>query len=344
MIFRKIGYKLLPVVDWTFVTTANVIQSIAKLFGFPDNPGMPLILERTAERREFYYNLPRYTSNTTYNVPPSNFFEALFGVHPSLSPVNVTFYTSKTEGFYNFYITYYKNLLLLPDWLSETLQIRFNQCMDLSTLEALREAIFLAVISYAYLVYCRTTLSWFLSINPYVFPVYFITALTDWIYESMLGFMPVILGIDPTPAIVTGSLGKLADTMNCLVFTMPFLPSEGNLVIKRLRLDRDPMPLLVYRGLPELWQKYPIPDELRKYWLNERPEIIKFMQDKYGHLGINFLPSDYVGEFKYNTTIFEKLSNLFGSNSDSLHTIMNHIHIDQSKILDFLHIHVNKLI
>jgi tagatose-1,6-bisphosphate aldolase non-catalytic subunit AgaZ/GatZ len=54
--------------------------------------------------------------------------------------------------------------------------------------------------------------------------------------------------------------------------------------------------VLVFRYLPILWYRYPIPNEIREYWYNERPDILKYMQKAYQNLDIQFLPDSLIQE------------------------------------------------
>ena len=81
---------------------------------------------------------------------------------------------------------------------------------------------------------------------------------------------------------------KIADSVNHLVFTMPFLPSEGNKV--KMLIDGELKDVVQFHYLPYLWYKYPIPQTLREFWYSERPDILNFMEKNYGQFGINFRP------------------------------------------------------
>ena len=83
-------------------------------------------------------------------------------------------------------------------------------------------------------------------------------------------------------------IGKVADSANHLVFTMPFLPSEGNKV--KMLIDGELKDVVQFHYLPYLWYKYPIPMNLREFWYSERPDILNFMEKNYSQFGINFRP------------------------------------------------------
>jgi hypothetical protein len=102
-------------------------------------------------------------------------------------------------------------------------------------------------------------------------------------------------------------LGRFADSMNHLVFTMPFLPSEGQPA--KALINEELRDVLVFRYLPILWYRYPIPNEIREYWYKERPDILKYMQKAYKNLEIQFLPDSLVEKIN-QTQLKEGLTQL----------------------------------
>jgi hypothetical protein len=92
---------------------------------------------------------------------------------------------------------------------------------------------------------------------------------------------------------------------------MPFLPSEAeesNLVFQQEMKD-----VLVFHYLPILWYRYPIPNEIREFWYNDRPEILDYMQKAYKDLDIQFLPDSILQDFNQ-----QKLTSDLSYLSDSL--------------------------
>jgi hypothetical protein len=69
---------------------------------------------------------------------------------------------------------------------------------------------------------------------------------------------------------------------------MPFLPSEGEET--KLLINQQMKDVLVFHYLPILWYRYPIPNDIREFWYNERPDILNYMQKAYKDLDIQFLP------------------------------------------------------
>ena len=170
---------------------------------------------------------------------------------------------------------------------------------------------FLVIFGYAQLVSLRIALSWFISINPYTVPWIYLVAMIDWTEEAMMGIVPTVAGLNLTGTVVSILLGRFADSMNHLVFTMPFLPSEGQPA--KALINEELRDVLVFRYLPILWYRHPIPNEIREYWYNERPDILKYMQKAYKNLDIQFLPDSIVDKFN-QTQLKESLTQLSDQN------------------------------
>ena len=267
-------------------------DSIAMFLGYPDVPGMPIYPLDQKSRDQLISQdfLPKHITQ----IPPRQFeypktlTEALFGTFPYTMPVEKHFYEHKAEGYYNFYIENYRNMFFLPDSLSGYIQIHFNITVDHSNLELCRDVFFYIVLLYAAVVQFRNLLFWWIVINPYTYPWVFFVDSVDWAYDTLAGILPCVLGIDLAPTLVTLLIGKIADSANHLVFTMPFLPSEGNKV--KMLIDGDLKDVVQFHYLPYLWYKYPIPINLREFWYSERPDILNFMEKNYSQFGINFRP------------------------------------------------------
>ena len=290
--------KFIPIRTGFYQMIDSFFKTIARLFGYPGNPGMPTSYDFSTEasaRSKFLENLP---SHQTFWPPiqrPETWFETIFGPSPKIDAVPRYVYENREEGFYNFLIENYKNIYFLPDWLSEFLQVRLHFCLDLTLLETIREVFFIGLVIYSQIVILRITLSWFISINPYTVPWCYLVAAVDWTEEVLQGLVPSILGINVTGSVFLGVLGVFADSLNHLVFTMPFLPSEAE--ESKLLLQQQMKDVLVFHYLPILWYRYPIPNEIREFWYNERPEILDYMEKAYQDLDIQFLPDSVIQEF-----------------------------------------------
>lgn len=268
------------------------LDSIAVVLGYPKIPGMPIYPLNSEERDQLMAQdlLPRHITHLPPNQAqrPETLTEALFGTFPYTMPVEKHFYQHKAEGYYNFYVENYKNMYFLPDWLSGYIQIRFNITVDHSNLELCRDVFFYILLIYGAIVTIRTTLFWMLAINPYTFPWVFTVDFVDWIYDALAGILPCFVGIDLVPSVFAMMIGKITDSANHLVFTMPFLPSEGNKV--KMVIDGELKDVVQFHYLPYLWYKYPIPMDLREFWYSERPDILNFMEKNYSQFPINFRP------------------------------------------------------
>jgi hypothetical protein len=268
------------------------LDSIARFLGYPNVPGMPIFPLDLKAREELTGQdlLPTHITEIPPRQPqrPETLTEALFGTFPYTMPVEKHFYQHKAEGYYNFYIENYKNMYFLPDWLSGYIQIHFNTTVDHSNLELCRDVFFYVVLLYGAIVSLRTMLFWMLVINPYTYPWVFAVDFVDWIYDGLAGILPCFVGIDLVPTFLAMLIGKIADSANHLVFTMPFLPSEGNKV--KMLIDGEVKDVVQFHYLPYLWYKYPIPTNLREFWYSDRPDILNFMEKNYSQFGINFRP------------------------------------------------------
>jgi hypothetical protein len=210
----------------------TILDFIARFLGYPDVPGMPIFPLDSKLRDQLTSPdlLPKHITQIPPNQiqRPETLSEALFGTFPYTMPIDKHFYQQKTEGYYNFYVENYRNMYFLPDWLSGYIQINFNITVDHSNLELCRDVFFYVILLYGAIVSLRTMLFWMLAINPYTYPWVFAVDFVDWIYDGLAGILPCIVGIDLVPTFLGMLIGKIADSANHLLFTMPFLPSEGN--------------------------------------------------------------------------------------------------------------------
>ena len=273
----------------------HFFKGIAGFFGYPTNPGMPTMLDVPSDqyaRSQFLDSLPIHRTYWPPMQRPETWFEMIFGPTPKVESVPRYIYESKEEGFYNFYIENYKNIYFLPDWLSEFIQVKLHICLDLTILETIREVFFVGLMVYSQIVILRIALSWFIYINPYTVPWCYIAAAVDWTEDVLQGIVPAILGVNITGSVFLGILGVVADSLNHLVFTMPFLPSEGEET--KLLINEQMKNVLVFHYLPILWYRYPIPNDIRQFWYNERPDILDYLEKAYQDLDIQFLPDNIV--------------------------------------------------
>lgn len=287
----SLDQKFVSVRTGFYEIVGKFFEKLAHFFGYPENPGMPILSKAYDEvygRSQFFSDLPK---RVTYFPPaqrPETWFEMIFGPAPRVEVLPRYIYETKEEGFYNFYIENYKNIFFLPDWLSEFIQVRLNICLDISLLEIIREVLFIGLVFYSQMVLLRIAISWLIWINPYTFPWSYLAAAVDWTEDVLQGIVPSVLGVNVTGSVFLGALGVIADGLNHLVFTMPFLPSEAEET--KLVINNEMKDVLVFHYLPSLWVQYPIPNDLREFWYSQRPDILQYIQTNYGFLNLDLLP------------------------------------------------------
>ena len=322
--------KFIPLRTSIYEGVGNVFKKWAGFFGYPENPGMPTIYEIPNEvyaRSQFLESLPKHETFWPPIQRPETWFEMVFGPSPKVDSISRYIYESKEEGFYNFYIENFRNIFFLPDWLSEFIQVQLNICLDISLLETIREVLFIGLMVYSQIVILRITISWFIYINPYTFPWCYLAAAVDWTEDVLQGIVPAILGVNITGTIFLGLLGVLADGLNHLVFTMPFLPSEGEET--KLLINQEMKNVLVFHYLPVSWYRHPIPNDLREFWYQERPDILEYMQKAYKDLDIQFLPENIIQKLNNSGDLVSQQNNLFNSISTEILSKENLFHSNQ---------------
>jgi hypothetical protein len=324
--------KFAPVRNTLYEGVSHIFKKMAGLFGYPENPGMPTIYEMHSKlyaRSQFIDSLPKHQTYWPPVQRPENWFEMIFGPSPKVDTVPRFIYESKEEGFYNFYIENYKNIYFLPDWLTEFIQVRLNICLDISVLETFREVLFIGLMVYSQMLVLRITISWFIYINPFTVPWCYLAAAVDWTEDVLQGILPAILGVNVTGTIFLGIIGVIADSLNHLVFTMPFLPSEAEET--KLLINQEMKDVLVFHYLPVTWYRYPIPNDLREFWYYERPDILEYLQKAYKDVDIQFLPNNIIQELNQKSDSLITQTNTI---SDSLSTqILSNEHLFASNDL-----------
>ena len=303
--------KFIPIRTAFYQLVENFFKKVAGLFGYPTIPGMPTIYEMPDEiytRSQFLDSLPIHKTYWPPIQRPETWFEMIFGPVPKVDAVPRYIYESNEEGFYNFYIENFKNSYFLPDSVSEFLQVQLNICLDISLLETIREVLFIGLLIYSQMVVLRIAISWLIYINPYTFPWCYLAAAVDWTEDVLQGIVPAILGVNITGSVFLGVLGVVADSLNHLVFTMPFLPSEAEET--KLLINQEMKDVLVFHYLPILWYKYPIPNDIREFWSTQRPDILEYMQTAYKNLGIQFLPNNFIPELQPKSELVSQVQEL----------------------------------
>lgn len=312
----SLNEKLIPIRTVFYQMVDSFFKKIAGLFGYPNNPGMPAVYNLPNEaynRAEFLDKLPLHESNWRFSQKPETWLETIFGPSPKIDAVLKIPFESEKDGFLSFYIQNYKNIYFLPDWLSEFLQVRLNLCSDLTLLETIREMLFVGLVVYSQIVILRICLSWFIYINPYTFPWCYVAAAVDWTEDVLQGLIPSILGVNITGTVFLGILGVMADSLNHLVFTMPYLPSEGIETKTLLNQNQQLQDVIMFRGFPSLWERYPIPNEIREFWYHERRDILDYyMQEPYKSQSIQILPDSVLQQLNQQQLTADLSQSYFG--------------------------------
>ena len=327
--------KFIPIRTAFYEIVGNLFEKIAGIFGYPENPGMLTIYEMpntVYARSQFFDSLPKHKTYWPPIQRPETWFEMFVGPSPKVDAIPRYIYESKEEGFYNFYIENYKNMYFLPDWVSEFIQVRLNICLDISLLETIREVLFIGLMIYSQMVVLRIAISWLIYINPYTFPWCYLAAAVDWTEDVLQGIVPAILGVNITGSVFLGVLGVIADSLNHLVFTMPFLPSEAEET--KLLINQEMKDVLVFHYLPISWYRYPIPNNIREFWYYQRPDILEYMQTAYKDLDIQFLPNTIIQELNQKGNI--DLTSQINSNSTNISfstEVLSNENLLQSNIL-----------
>jgi len=229
---------------------------------------------------------------------------------PIFNPPPVYFYTDPSEGFFNFFVVESGagTPVYLPNWLSEIIQVLSNQQINILFLRDIQEWTYESLKIFKTLCEMRTALWWWLMFNPYQEPFNTLRVLTEWYLTAFTGIFPVIIGIDIGPTVGLALLGNTLDVVGRLVFTMPYLPSEGeSFTVDSLdALGNAPLTEMltkfghdvrIYRYFPSLWSKYSIPDSLREFWYTKKPEITEYLIKNYYNLGIDFLPNRVLKDY-----------------------------------------------
>jgi len=251
-------------------------------------------------------------------------------------PPLIYFYTDPLEGYFNLFVIEsgpgVTTPAYLPNWLAEVIQLATNQQLTITILRDFQEWAYEFLKIFKTLCQIRASLWWWLMFNPYQQPFNTLRVLTEWYLTAFIGIFPVILGIDIGSTMGLGLLGHAVDLLGRLAFTMPYLPGEGEFY-KAANLGNIDNPTLsemlseygqdvrIFRNLPDLWYKYPIPNSLREDWYTNKPEITEHLIKNYYGLGVDFLPDQLLKE------IYEK------TNQESLNISLNSLEHVSSNVI-----------
>ena len=185
----------------------------------------------------------------------------------------------------SFYIEPFFKMHFLPDnvekflysWLGENYdhQIMHMLCADVAGYICVYGAI------YTVIGFMRTSL---ISFNPYAWkPTAAILHLYEPWQDRLLHWLPKPYGIPMHQGLLFGTLRSVDFSLRRLVFTGPFLPSEG--VFKTEVIGESQKVEAVYfHGFPTMWETATsIPNHERLYWWRH-PEIYDYIIKTYHHV------------------------------------------------------------
>lgn len=186
-----------------------------------------------------------------------------------------------------------KKALLLPDFISEFLQIKLH----MYTYEPYYTSVFRECQWYLYAIlltyFTIYNLSLFIEfclfINPYRYPFVLITDLVEPFKIQLESLCPPIFGVSFAGILGATALQFMLHTITDVSLTMPFLPSEATVQVVENK------EFYVFSGMPTLWARYNVPIDLREDWFDrENFKIFQFYDKMYpfSMSGKEFLPID----------------------------------------------------
>lgn len=223
-------------------------NNLSRAFGYPMFSSGMVIQNPNSDLSKLKNHMVR----TPPMANPNSVIEAIFGNIPRPSTIMKVWIPSLEKGNYDFYIPHFRNIIFLPDWLSQWIQYTFDIGIDTTTLEVIRDTLFSLCVYLLFLVQVRTSIYFIITINPYTRPWIYLVSLTDWMYDLLFKFgiskRLVFLGFPVMPILVNGLLGAMADSFNHIVFTMPWCPSDAKPGI--VLVNKRPQRVLRYSHPP----------------------------------------------------------------------------------------------
>jgi hypothetical protein len=310
----KAMYQQLSSVNWNYYIykyyayAQNCYDALLynKYLGFSeDNKGMPIHYEDPTKSWvtvQYMTEAPRHMAANYQEIKAMNFIEVFFGQRKPMNQIVRTTIKNVDEGFYGFYHSNYQNIFYLPDYLSTFIQLQLNQ-PDAAVLELYHNTLYDFLIFYTAMWNFRILLSWYLYINIYTVPWSYLASGLDWMEECFGGAAPSFLGASSIGVLIGIVLGKMTDALNHVVFTMPYLPSEGEHWIRPTleydySIDQTIYEQLVkYHYFPRLWYFNGIPDKVRMDWFENNPFYLEYYYKLYGLYQIQVLPNYVLDEF-----------------------------------------------
>lgn len=290
------------VYDFYDYTELKYIEFATKYLGYSkENPGMSNQYdppESIMGDYDFRMALPIHQKTATGSEDPQNWFDVFFGDWHTISSIKSFPIENELHGHFSFYMNEYSNSLFFPDPVSYFLQVAFQQA-DSSLFEHLRDTGYQFILVFAGIYSFRVTMNWLLYINMYQVPWSYLVSGVDWMEEALQGSLPAFLGASPIAIVLSLTFGKLADTLSYIVFTMPYLPSEGERFIEGYRDEQhlDKIYILVFHYFPNLWYKLGVPNSVRENMFDKDPELLEYYFKHYARLELQYLPNYILKEF-----------------------------------------------
>lgn len=201
----------------------------------------------------------------------------------------------KEYGYQAYYVKPYSGMLLLPDWFASkiNLLIAHNESITVGDIDEIRAVLVLGMFYYQYLNGVKTTIEVsFLGFNAYMNPITTLWwAAYDWIDQYFGFFFPVFIGIPWSIPVFFGMLGAVRNKILRLFITAPYLPSEA--CVDAVRTNDGVQNVLFFRGLPQEWGTYGIPNADRLDWYFNNPHILEYMYNHFGESVFKLVP-DYI--------------------------------------------------
>lgn len=277
-----------------------------KLFGFEeDNKGMPVYYEDPSKSWifvKYMSNAPTHMAANYNEIKAMDWMEVFFGQRKPMNQIARTAIENIDDGFYGFSHQNYRNVFYLSDSVSTFIQLQLNQ-PDAKVLELYHTGFYDFLIFYTAMWNFRLLMSWYLYINVYTRPWCYLASGLDWMEEVFGGAAPSFLGASSAGIVIGILLGQFADALNHLVFTMPYLPSEGeHWLTPTGELHRTTSVAMVeqivkYHYFPRLWYFNGIPDQIRVDWFENNIFYLEYYYKLYGLYQIQVLPDYVLDEF-----------------------------------------------
>lgn len=184
----------------------------------------------------------------------------------------------------SFYIESYYRMIFLPDWVERLLYNSIGDYYDPIILHGLCAELGGWLCLYATVGELRGQIGvTFISFNMYAFkPTAAITNLYEPWIDRVFKYFPKLWGIPMHYGFFYGSLKKLDFDLLRVLFTGPFLPSEG--VHSRISNSAgfETIDGVFFEGFPTMWEEnMSIPNYERLQWYEKSPEVYNYIIKTY---------------------------------------------------------------